>query len=38
VIDRGLEDVWSQHISDEEAATIVEVMERVLNAAHGGKD
>ncbi len=37
VIDRGLEEVWSQHISDEEAATIVEVMERVLDASHGDK-
>lgn len=38
VVDRGLEEVWSQHISDEEAATIVEVMERVLHASHGDKD
>ena len=37
VVDRGLEEVWSQHISDEEAATIVEVMERVLHASHGVK-
>ena len=37
VVDRGLEEVWSQHISDEEAATIVEVMERVLHASHGDK-
>ncbi len=37
VVDRGLEEVWSQHISNEEAATIVEVMERVLHASHGDK-
>jgi len=37
VVDRGLEEVWSQHISGEEAATIVEVMERVLHASRGVK-
>ncbi len=40
VIDGRLEEMWSQHISDEEAERMVEVMERVLEAtqhrkAHG---
>lgn len=34
VIDGRLEEMWSQHISDEEAKGIVEVMERVLEANH----
>jgi DNA-binding MarR family transcriptional regulator len=33
VIDRRLEEVWSKHISDEEAEGIVAVMERVLAAS-----
>ena len=37
VVDRGLEEVWSQHVSDDEAGIIVEVMERVLHASHGDK-
>ena len=37
VVDRRLEEVWSQHISDEEASTIVDVMERVLDASRGAK-
>ncbi|HEY5651695.1 MAG TPA: MarR family transcriptional regulator [Acidimicrobiia bacterium] len=37
VVDRRLEQLWSRHISDDEAGTIVEVMERVLDASHGAK-
>jgi DNA-binding MarR family transcriptional regulator len=37
VVDGRLEQLWSRHISDDEAATIVEVMERVLDASHGAK-
>jgi hypothetical protein len=37
VIDRRLEEMWCQHITDQEARTIVEVMERVLAASPPGK-
>ena len=37
VVDRGLEKVWSQHITDDEASVIVGVMQRVLDASHGAK-
>lgn len=37
VVDRRLEQLWSRHISDDEAGTIVEVMERVLDASHGAQ-
>lgn len=37
VVDRRLEQLWSRHISDDEAGTIVQVMERVLDASHGAK-
>jgi hypothetical protein len=30
VIDRGLEETWARHITDEEATVIVDVMRRVL--------
>ena len=35
VIDEGLEEAWAQHISDDEARVIVEVMDRVLEAYPG---
>ncbi len=38
VVDQRLEQMWSQHITDEEARTIVDVMERVLDASHGQGD
>jgi DNA-binding MarR family transcriptional regulator len=37
VIDRRLEEMWSRHISDAEAESIVAVMERVLEATHHRK-
>lgn len=37
VIDGRLEEMWSQHISDEEAERMVEVMERVLEASQHRK-
>ncbi len=37
VVDRGLEKVWSQHITNDEASVIVGVMQRVLDASHGAK-
>ncbi len=35
VIDEGLEEAWAQHISDDEARVIVEVMHRVLEEYSG---
>jgi DNA-binding MarR family transcriptional regulator len=37
VIDRRLEEMWSQHITDEDAETVIELMERVHDAAQRRK-
>ena len=34
VINAGLEETWARHISDEEARTLIEVMDRVLGDHH----
>ena len=34
VIDAGLEEIWSAHLTDEESAVLIDVMDRVLEANH----
>lgn len=35
LVDAALEEMWAAHLTDEEAATVVEIMDRVLEANHG---
>ncbi len=34
VIDAGLKEIWSAHLTDEESTVLIEVMDRVLEANH----
>ena len=35
IIDVGLEAVWADHVSDEEAQTLIDVMDRVMHSRRG---
>jgi DNA-binding MarR family transcriptional regulator len=38
IIDAGLQQAWAGHITDQEAAVLIEVMDRVMQANHGPID
>ncbi len=38
VIDAGLEESWAQHLSDDEAKVLVDVLGRILAQRHGHED